>query len=345
MKKLSYISVLLFTLFVFTSGVYAACPLGPDVTKDLYGVLKVIRIAAPLLVIAFTIFESIQAITKGDAAADFKKVAIRFGKRSIYAVILFFLPIIIDQVMQMANVWGEGGSCDIEHAEENGTENSNNNSNGNNGQNGNNGNNSNGNNGQNGNNTGNENDSDDDNNHYDVPGFSCSNFKDSKSCDASGCDWYGGYCYPKENKNNNSNSSSNSGNNGQNGNNTGNNNNGGNSNNNSNNGQSGSQTKKKGCKDYTNLQEPCPVYPKLAENGERCQPRGFGATSSCDVYKPSNQNNTESSSNNSSSSEQKVKKKCSEYFVPCPDKDDYGNACEPPKNTIGNGKCKFKPIA
>lgn len=89
------------------------CPLGPDVTKDLAGVLKIIRIAAPILVIGLSTFEAIKAITKGDANADMKKVATRFGKRVVFAIILFFITILVDQFMQLLGIWDEQGGCKL----------------------------------------------------------------------------------------------------------------------------------------------------------------------------------------------------------------------------------------
>ena len=100
------------------SELYTGCPLGEDVTKDLYGALKIFKIAAPLLVIGFTIFEFVQALAKGDITAELKKLSQRLLKRCIYAVILFFLPVLVNQVMQLANVWDENGTCDFSNSVE-----------------------------------------------------------------------------------------------------------------------------------------------------------------------------------------------------------------------------------
>lgn len=125
MKKkriFNYILILLIGLMIFNISAEAAglsnsfilgadCPLGENVTKDLSGALKIFKIVAPILCIAFSIFEAIQAITKGDAATDLKRVAIRFGKRMIYTVLIFFLAVIVDAVMQLLNVWDADGQC------------------------------------------------------------------------------------------------------------------------------------------------------------------------------------------------------------------------------------------
>lgn len=126
MKKnsnlISYVACALLFIFAFSANVYAACPLGPDVTKDLHGALNIIKIIVPLLVIGLSTMDAIKAITKGDGGADMKNVAIRFGKRCLYALILFFLPVIINQVMIMADVWNTDGTCDIDNPTSNGTE-------------------------------------------------------------------------------------------------------------------------------------------------------------------------------------------------------------------------------
>lgn len=112
-KKSHFLLIGIISLIALVSpNVYAAnCPLGDDVTRDLYGALKIIRIVAPLLVIAFSTLDTIKALTKGDGGSELKKVAQKFGKRCIYAVILFFLPMLIDLFMQMADVWDANGNC------------------------------------------------------------------------------------------------------------------------------------------------------------------------------------------------------------------------------------------
>ena len=101
-----------------SSSLYTGCPLGKDVTKDIYGALKIFKIAAPLLVIGFTIIEFVQALSKGDISGEIKKLSQRLLKRCIFAVILFFLPVLINQIMQLANVWDENGTCDFSNSVE-----------------------------------------------------------------------------------------------------------------------------------------------------------------------------------------------------------------------------------
>lgn len=112
MKKKLWMFIIMLVLMSPVS-VFAYCPLGPDVTKDLYGALKIFNIAAPVLCIGLSIYEAVKAISKGDASSDMKKIAGRFGKRVIYTVLLIFLPLLVDQVMQIADVWGANGTCDL----------------------------------------------------------------------------------------------------------------------------------------------------------------------------------------------------------------------------------------
>lgn len=95
------------------------CPLGPDVTKDLAGALKIFKILAPILVIGLSIFDAIKASVMGDVESDMKKVAKRFIKRLCFAAILFFLPVLVDQLMQMMNVWDSHGRCDLNNPVDN----------------------------------------------------------------------------------------------------------------------------------------------------------------------------------------------------------------------------------
>lgn len=97
---------------------YTGCPLGKNVTKDIYGLLKILKIVVPILVIGLTILEGVQAVAKGEIAGEEKKLAIRFVKRLIIAVILFFLPVLINQIMIMANIWDENGTCDFSKTSE-----------------------------------------------------------------------------------------------------------------------------------------------------------------------------------------------------------------------------------
>lgn len=119
-ENIFYILFAFSMLFVFTVNVYASCPLGPDVTEDLHGVLKIFNILAPLICIVFSIIEMVKALTKGDAEGELKTVAKRFGKRMIYTLLLAFIPVLVDEVMIMAGFWDREGKCDLNVFQENG---------------------------------------------------------------------------------------------------------------------------------------------------------------------------------------------------------------------------------
>ncbi|MCR4581283.1 MAG: hypothetical protein K5666_02095 [Bacilli bacterium] len=90
------------------------CPLGDDVTQDLVGILRIFKIAAPILVLVYTAYETIKSLTAGDMQTEAKKLFKRFAKRCIAAVLLFAIPVIVDAVFQLLNVWDETGRCVFE---------------------------------------------------------------------------------------------------------------------------------------------------------------------------------------------------------------------------------------
>ena len=91
------------------------CVLGPKVTQDLIGILNAFRIAAPLLMIGFTIFETIKSLTKGDGGAEMKVVFGRLKKRFMYVVLLIFIPTIVKLGL---NAMGLTTECDLQEMEE-----------------------------------------------------------------------------------------------------------------------------------------------------------------------------------------------------------------------------------
>ncbi len=94
-KIINYALFTLFALFVFRTQVYADCILGPNVTKDVTGALKILRYIAPALVVGFTIYEAVGALGKGNMAEEGKRLWKRLLKRLIYVVLLFFVPTLI----------------------------------------------------------------------------------------------------------------------------------------------------------------------------------------------------------------------------------------------------------
>ena len=87
------------------------CPLGDDVTQDLVGILRIMKIIAPILVLAYTVYETIKAMTNDDMEKEAKNIFKRFAKRCAAAVLLFVIPVLIDAIMQLLNVWDNAGRC------------------------------------------------------------------------------------------------------------------------------------------------------------------------------------------------------------------------------------------
>ncbi|MDD4187626.1 MAG: hypothetical protein PHX04_02545 [Bacilli bacterium] len=75
----------------------AACTglLGPELKKDLEQILKIIRIAGPLIVVILSSVEFIGAIANKDDDA-LKKCTQKLATRLILVAVLFFLPILLN---------------------------------------------------------------------------------------------------------------------------------------------------------------------------------------------------------------------------------------------------------
>ena len=121
-KKKMFIITLIMLSVLFVPNVMASpssmgsgCVLGQKVTKDLLGVLTAFRIVAPLLMIGFTIFESIKSLTKGDGGAELKVVFNRLKKRFIYVVLLIFIPTLVPLGL---NAMGLTNECDLQAIDE-----------------------------------------------------------------------------------------------------------------------------------------------------------------------------------------------------------------------------------
>jgi len=114
--KNKFIKILILS-FVFVPVIVLAdsstCPLGADVTKDLYGALQIFKIAGPLLVIGLTVYEGIISLSKGDMASSIKPFFNKFLKRMAAAIALFMVPVLVDVLMQLFNIWGDKGSCSL----------------------------------------------------------------------------------------------------------------------------------------------------------------------------------------------------------------------------------------
>ena len=97
-KYFTYVLFGLFAFLAFSPNVFAAaegCPLGENVVKDINGALKIMTYVAPAIVIVFTVYETVMALTKGNLVDDSKRLAKRLLKRLVYALLFFFIPVLV----------------------------------------------------------------------------------------------------------------------------------------------------------------------------------------------------------------------------------------------------------
>jgi len=106
MKKIiNYVCIIYLSLFAFNTLVLAAnysfdCKSFGDLKTDIENFFNFFKILVPLLVIGLSTFDFIKAITEKDDK-DIKKAFMRLIKRLVCAVILFFLPVILNFLMNM----------------------------------------------------------------------------------------------------------------------------------------------------------------------------------------------------------------------------------------------------
>ena len=106
-----FITLLIIAITVPTVAHAAWCPLGDDVTKDLVGVLRIMKILAPILVVVYSTYDAVLALTKGEIDKEQKALFQKFAKRVAAAILLFIIPVIVDQMAQLMNVWDDVGHC------------------------------------------------------------------------------------------------------------------------------------------------------------------------------------------------------------------------------------------
>lgn len=89
--------------------------LGTALLEKIQEYMNIIKIIVPILVVVFSILEFGKVILSSDAD-EMKKAQAKFIKRLIIAVIIFFVPLLVNFILNMVNsVWGaiNGGSCGI----------------------------------------------------------------------------------------------------------------------------------------------------------------------------------------------------------------------------------------
>lgn len=105
-KSINIICLIYLCMFGFNTIVLADnnsnfnCQSFAEIKVDLQNFFNFFKIIVPLLVIGLSSFDFIKAITEKDDK-DIKKAFTRLIKRLVYAVILFFLPSILNLLMNM----------------------------------------------------------------------------------------------------------------------------------------------------------------------------------------------------------------------------------------------------
>lgn len=97
---LIYLCMFAFNTIVLADNSNFNCQSFGAVKVDIQNFFNFFKIIVPLLVIGLSSFDFIKAITEKDDK-DIKKAFTRLIKRLVYAVILFFLPVILNYLMNM----------------------------------------------------------------------------------------------------------------------------------------------------------------------------------------------------------------------------------------------------
>ena len=103
-KNIIYIFMLLYlVLFGFKNIVFAeglSCDSWGNLKTDLQNIFNFAKILVPLLVIGLSTYDFIKAITSKEAK-DIKKAFNILLKRLLYAIIFFFLPVLLNFLLEL----------------------------------------------------------------------------------------------------------------------------------------------------------------------------------------------------------------------------------------------------
>ncbi len=104
-KKIIYIFLYIYlVLFGFKTIVFAdglSCDSWGDLKTDLQNIFNFLKVVVPLLVIGLSSYDFIKAVTAKDEK-DVKKAFQKLLKRFMYAIILFFLPVLLNFLLDLA---------------------------------------------------------------------------------------------------------------------------------------------------------------------------------------------------------------------------------------------------
>ena len=90
-----------------------SCPLGPNVTEDIKGALRVIQILGPLITIIFSIWDFFRSLAKGDIEKNVKALGAKVAKRIFATFMLFFIPLLINQAFILFGLYTDE-SCNLD---------------------------------------------------------------------------------------------------------------------------------------------------------------------------------------------------------------------------------------
>lgn len=106
-KRFIYIFMIMFlVMFGFKTIVFAdglSCNSWGTVLTDLQNVFNFVKIVVPLLIIGLSTYDFIKAVTAKDDKG-LKKAFQILLKRLVYAIILFFLPVLINLLLELVAV-------------------------------------------------------------------------------------------------------------------------------------------------------------------------------------------------------------------------------------------------
>lgn len=106
-KKFIYIFMIMFlVMFGFKTIVFADtldCNSWGDVKQDLQNVFDFVKIVVPLLIIGLSTYDFIKAVTAKDDKG-LKKAFQILLKRLVCAIVLFFLPVLINLLLDLVSI-------------------------------------------------------------------------------------------------------------------------------------------------------------------------------------------------------------------------------------------------
>ena len=106
-KKFIYIFMIMFlVMFGFKTIVLAdglSCNSWGTVLQDLQNVFDFVKIIVPLLIIGLSTYDFIKAVTAKDDKG-LKKAFQILLKRFVYAILLFFLPVLINLLLELVAI-------------------------------------------------------------------------------------------------------------------------------------------------------------------------------------------------------------------------------------------------